>query len=248
MNQGKKLDALFSLLKSLEGHDVDKMTDEEGKQFCGVALERFRYSAAPVPEIVLGEAAEQGYDWHVEACEYQPSDYVCSLKIVHTGQMERALGAHEKLRMAAALFPASGFEVALFGDFRREGGLQSDARFLITLSTDGGENLQRMSTELKKVRKELEGSLNREAILRTMIIATENACPVVVNPDDIGAAFGEVAKAARQKAKREPAWKDDSVTERVAFSVEVANRGADAAGCGAEVLKVLGSVFVVLNS
>lgn len=247
MNKGMKLEPLYALLKSLDGHDIDKMSEEEGKRFCALALDRFRSVAAPVPEMVLGDAVGQGYDWHVEACQFPPSDFVGSLKIVHTGQMERAIGALEKIRIAAALFPESAFEVALFGDFSREGGLQSETRLLITVSTDGRAGLQQMSIELKKVAKELAASLDQQAVIRTRVIAVEDACPAVVNPSDVRVAFDEVAKAARQAAKRQSTNGDDSVTERVAVCVEVMNRGNDAAECGEAVLRALGRVFVGLS-
>ncbi len=244
-----KLAPLFDLLRELDGRDVDKMAEADGKKFCEAMLEKFRVVAAPIPGIVLGSHITDGYVWHVEGNQFFPGDYVGSAKIVHTGKMEAAIGEPERLRMAAALFPVAAFEVALFCDFHRDGGLQSKPRLKLSIGTDGRDGLRDMSTALGMVAEALADALVQPGVVGFQIVATENACDDIENPKDVRKAFEAVASAAK-KAAREGSYGygDDLVTERVELTVDVAAVRGEAAASAERLLKLLGAVFVAISA
>lgn len=244
-----KLAPLFGFLNDLEGHDVEKMPQADGRRFCEVALDKFRVLAAPIPGLVLGPHIADGYAWHTESSQWFCGDYVGSLKFVHTGKMDAALGESGNLRMAAALFPDAAFSVALYCEFHRDGGLQSRPRLVLSLSTDGRIGVARMGKELCKVEAPLKKALSQSGVVETRVRATENACDDVVNPLNVGEAFEAVASSAR-RAAREGVYGDgdDLVTERVDVSVDLAAVHADAPATAQEVLRVLGGVFVAISS
>lgn len=239
---------VFDLLRDLEGHDVDKMPEVEARSFCSTALNKFRVASAVIPRIVLGPEIVAGYSWHVEPSEFFTGYYVGSFKLIHTGQMEAALGEPVKLQMAAALFPGVTFEIELFCDFHREGGLQSVPRLEVSIGTNGRESLDSMATELLRVGSAIAEALDGPGVLDTRIVAREGACEDAENPRDMYVAFKEVAGAAITAAREAKSGNGDAlITECVEIRVGLVASHARAASTAERVIQLLGTVFTALS-
>lgn len=239
---------VFDLLTDLEGHDVDKMSEEEARSFCSTALNKFRVVSAEIPRIVLGPDIVAGYSWHIEPSEFFTGYYVGSFKLIHTGQMEAALGEDEKQQMAAALFPDVAFEIELFCDFHREGGLQSVPRLEVSISVSGRERLASMANELERVGSAMAEALAGPGVLNARIVAREGACEDAENPTDFSEAFKAVAAAA-MKAARVAKFGDgdDLITECVEIRVGLGTGNARAASTAERVIKLMGGVFTAMS-
>jgi hypothetical protein len=209
----------LGLLEELAGSDIAKMSDSEADAFRDRAFQQFKNVIAAAPALFFGDQSGHGWVWAATKPEFA-SEWIGRLRFVHTAQMEANLGEHERIQMAAALFPPISFDIDLFGDFhyRDDGtGLQSVPRYLLALNASGEPELGFLAEMV------IEASPAWHAMaadgVRLSVVCAEDAADIVEEPENVGVAFRRAATAARLAAESEHG--DSGLAETVSLWVEV---------------------------
>ncbi|CAM8642403.1 hypothetical protein MCEMSEM18_03518 [Comamonadaceae bacterium] len=206
---------LHALLNQLHGSDFALMTAQEIENLRVSVTNGFVNATAGLHTLLLGEYADSPrWMWSAERAESYGSELIASYTLVDTGQMEAAIGAPERVRMAAALFPALKLTIHIFAGYHHPGGtgLQVDPRISIVLDMSGDPELALVEHSLK-LSKDIFPA--HGSGLTIEVTPLECCCDSVQNPQDIHQAFCRIATAARNAALEEN--DDTTLTETVEF-------------------------------
>lgn len=212
---------LHVLLKKLDGKDLAMMTPDAISALRATITKEFTKATASLHTLLLGQHSDSPrWLWTAEEAQHFGGEWLATYTLVDTGQMERAIGQHEKIQMAAALFPSLRLTVDIFAAYHHPGGsgLQVDPRLSISLRVDGDSELALIEDWLQLSKAVFPAHGNG---LSVEIRPTECCCDDVVDPADIHESFSYIASAAREAGKRE--YGDTGITEAVQFTLTFDN-------------------------
>lgn len=210
---------LHSLLIQLHGSDFALMSAQEIENSRISVTNGFVDATAGLHTLLLGKYADSPrWMWAAERAESYGGELIASYTLVDTGQMEAAIGAPERVRMAAAMFPSLKLSIHIFAGYHHPGGtgLQVDPRISIVLEMSGDPELALVGHYL-----ELSNGIfpAHGGGLTVEVTPLECCCDSVQNPRDIHRAFCSIATAARNAALAEN--DDTSLTETIEFVLTI---------------------------
>lgn len=201
---------LHTLLAELKDHDLALMSQEADADLRASVTSRFVEATGGLQTLLLGDhAGSPRWLWKAEVADSFGNDWIATYTIVDTGQMESAIGQHEKVRMAAALFPSLGLTVDVFAANHHPGGtgLQVEPKITVRLTVSGDPELALVEHFLDLAHDFFPESGHG---LSVSVLPRENCCDEIENPEAIHLAFRTVASAARSAARAD--WGDDETT------------------------------------
>lgn len=201
---------LHTLLADLKAHDLALMSKEADAHLRASVTSRFVDATGGLQTLFLGAHAEiPRWLWKAELADSFGNEWIATYNIVDTGMMESAIGQHEKVRMAAALFPGLVLTVDVFAAYHHPGGtgLQVDPKITVSLTVSGDPELSLVEHFLDLAHDHFPESGNG---LSVSVMPRENCCDEIENPEAIHQAFRKVASAARSAARA--SWGDDETT------------------------------------
>ncbi|MEX3630487.1 MAG: hypothetical protein VB138_14625 [Burkholderia sp.] len=188
--------ALWDVVESLEGRDIEKMSPAAEAQFKADAMSKFREASAVLPALLISGPHElDRFIWSVEPPEFS-SEWIGRFSMRTVDLMEANFGQSERLRMAAALFPDVELVVDLMGDFHYPGGMSVFPLLAIALRVTDDPALFAFENTDKALCDELV-RLARNSGFEIRVRACEDATDDLIDPDDLSDALIEVAHASR---------------------------------------------------
>lgn len=234
--------SLWTLVQSLEGHDIEKMMPDRAEQFKAEAMSKFREATAQLPGLVLPHVDSfERFIWDVEAED--SLEWIGRFSLQSIDQMEANLGNTERVRMAAALFPDAQLTVDLMGEFHYAGGLNVFPSLEIAVRVGGGDALVALEHTPKGKCDELV-ALAQNCDFELTVRACEDATDDLVAPADLSAALRQVARAVRSVSKDEPAGLTEPVELKI--TLPVASKPSEQSVLSA--LRLMGTIFTFCAS
>lgn len=204
------LPKLRELLNDLQKHDLALMSSDADEQLRATVTRRFAEATSGLQTLLLGDHTENPrWLWKSEQADSYGSEWIATYKIVDTGQMESAIGKHEKVRRAAALFPSLTLTVDVLAAYHNPSGTgrQVDPKITIGLTVSGDPELG-LVEDFLDLSHEHHPNIGNGISLS--VRPRENCCDEIENPEALHLALRQVAKAARLAAKSN--WNDDETT------------------------------------
>lgn len=184
------MDAIFALLAEMKGIDTDKLSSEEMKQYRTHFVPKFQSALSFLPKLIQESIKDKEIEVNVAyapAADYE-TEWMGKLQICPLHGMEAALGKHEKVMQAAALFPEYEITVYVFSEFHCQAiHHEPYIRVCLNISDDPALALLEALNVYKPV----------------WILSYEGAGVSIENPVDIASSIRYGAAAVRLEAEKD---------------------------------------------
>lgn len=197
-------EGLLTLINSMSGKDMNKLSPEDERFFVAQVFESFRGVTSFVPDLLgqmdIETVAESVFSVD-NADVYSP--WIGRFQMIPSSRIEDSIGSPLKIQLAAAMFADIAFKIDIFGEFRSNG-LNHGPHATVFLECSGDTALTFLQVAIESIEEFDNECFSDCRSLR--IVSRESAGVDIRNPVSLAKSFRHAADLVRQEADKPDAF------------------------------------------